>query len=125
MTDGCEEVNFIIFSNEYGILETTSWTFSQKEMNSIEKIHEINHLQPSVMVAKGNISFAFMTHGCSLLINFGPYRKFGLINEFDKKGQFHVSFFKVDSLNQKSDLEYLLGSFYVLVSKPLDVKEYV
>ena len=30
VTDGCEEANFVGFSHEYGILDTTFYEFSQK-----------------------------------------------------------------------------------------------
>ena len=64
VTDGCKEDNFMGFSNEYGILDTTSWKFLQKVWILLKNSMKFNFLQPSVMVEKGKISFATMTHGC-------------------------------------------------------------
>ena len=51
VTDGCEEADFMGFSNDYGILYTTSNEFSQKNENLIEKFHKI-------------YLFATVSHGC-------------------------------------------------------------
>ena len=61
VTDGSEEVNFIEFSHEYGNLDTISSIYLENSM-------KFNSSQPSVMVAKGKISFATMTHGCKAVI---------------------------------------------------------
>ena len=68
VTDGCEEANFMGFSHEYGILDTTSKKFSQKMENLLKICMKLPFLQPSVMVAKGKLSFATMTHGCQSVI---------------------------------------------------------
>ena len=44
VTESCEEVNFVGFSFEYGIWDTTFWKFSQKNVDFFEKFHEINIL---------------------------------------------------------------------------------
>ena len=71
---------------------------------------KVTFLPQSVMVAKGKISFATMTHGCKAVIidNFWSLLKIR-INQWiwQKTGKFHFSFFKVDSQNQKFNLEYL------------------
>ena len=65
-------------------------------------------LQTSVMVAEGKITFANMTHGWQAVI-IDKFLKIR-INYWlwQKKGQFHFPFFKVDSQNQKFNLEYLV-----------------
>ena len=68
VTDGCEEANFMGFSHDYGILETTSKKKSQKMRILLKNSMKFTLLQPAVMVAKGKISFATMTHGCQAVI---------------------------------------------------------
>ena len=72
---------------------------------------KLTFLQPSVMVAKGKISFATITHGCKTVIidKIRSLLKIR-INQWiwQTKGQFHFSFFKVDSQNWKFYLEYLV-----------------
>ena len=50
---------------------------------------KLNFLQPSVMVAKGKIYFATMTHGCKsvnvIIDKIRSLMKLGLINELRKK----------------------------------------
>ena len=75
MTDGCEEANFMGFSNENGILDTTSKKFSQKMGILLKIFMKLPFFQPSVMVAKGKLSSATMTHGslAVIIINFGNF----------------------------------------------------
>ena len=68
VSDGCEEANFMSFSHEYGILDTTSWKVSQKIEILLKNSEKFTFLQPSVMVAKGKLSFAAMTHWCKAVI---------------------------------------------------------
>ena len=42
VTDGCEEANFMGFFHKYELLDSTSWKFSQKNVNLIEKFYESN-----------------------------------------------------------------------------------
>ena len=67
-SDGCKEANFMSFSHEYGILDTTSWKVSQEMQILLKNSMTLNFLQPSVMVAKRKISFATMTDGCKAVI---------------------------------------------------------
>ena len=69
VTDGCQEANFIGFSHDYGILNTTSKNFFLQKMRILLKNSmKLTFLHPSVMVAKGKISFATLTHGCQAVI---------------------------------------------------------
>ena len=73
---------------------------------------KLTFFQPTVMIAKGKLSFATMTHGCKVVIidKFGWILKIR-INQWlwQKKGQCHFSFFKVDSHNLKFNLECLIS----------------
>ena len=63
VTDGCKEANFMEFFHEYGILDTTFWKVSLKNVNFIENFHE-THL------------FATVSHGCkekNILCNHGSW----------------------------------------------------
>ena len=86
---------------------------------------KLDSLQPSVLVAKGKISFATLTHGCKSFFslfaittdggeeaNFMEFSHYIYENEltsknlyfpmnFAKKSHFYFSFFKVDSQNPK------------------------
>ena len=64
MSDGYEEANVTSFSHEYGILDTTSLKMEILLKNSMK----LTFLQSSVMVEKGKVSFATMTHGCKAVI---------------------------------------------------------
>ena len=68
MTDCCEQANFMGMFHEYGILDTTSRKFSQKMRILLKILQNLTLLQPPVMIAKGKISFATMTHGCKAII---------------------------------------------------------
>ena len=66
--DGCEEAYFMGFSHENGILNTTFGKFSPKMQILLKNSMKLTFLQLSVMVAKGKISFATMTHDCEAVI---------------------------------------------------------
>ena len=68
VTDGFEEANLVGFSHEYDIFDTTFLKFSQKKEVLLKSFLALTFLQPSVMVAKGKISFATMTHSCQAVI---------------------------------------------------------
>ena len=58
VTDSGIEANFMGFSHDYGILNTTSWKVSQKMKILLNISNKFNFSQLSVMVAKGKIYFA-------------------------------------------------------------------
>ena len=62
VTDGCKEANFMQFSHGDVILHTVFWKVSQKMLILLKNSIELTFLQPPIMVAKGKISFATMTH---------------------------------------------------------------
>ena len=64
MNDGCKEVNFMVFLHEFGLLDTLALKVSQKTLNLLENSIKFTSLQPSVMVVKGKLSLATVTHGC-------------------------------------------------------------
>ena len=68
MSDGYKEANITSFSHEYGILDTTSLKVSPKMEILLKKFMKSTFLQSSVMVEKGKVSFATMTHGCKAVI---------------------------------------------------------
>ena len=68
VTDGCKETNYMWFSHEYGVLDTTSKRFSRKWKFYWKIQQNLPFFQPSVIVAKGKITFATMTHGCQTII---------------------------------------------------------
>ena len=61
VTNGCKEAKIMEFSHKYDIFDTTSWKVSQTMLNIQKNSMKFIFLQPSVMVAKGKISFATMT----------------------------------------------------------------
>ena len=65
--------------------------------------------QPPVSVAKGNISFATMTHGCKAKQNIVTVKNLDESINLAKKGQFHFSFFKVDYQKPKFNLGFFFG----------------
>ena len=64
VTDGCKVVKFMEFSHENGIFNT----ISLKVKKNIGKSVKLTSLQPPVMVEKGKISFAIVTHGYKAVI---------------------------------------------------------
>ena len=68
VTVGCEVAYFMGFPHEYVLLDTTSMKFLQKMSILLTNSMKLTFLQLSVMVAKGKISFATMTHGCQAII---------------------------------------------------------
>ena len=69
--------------------------------------------KPSVMVAKGKISFATILGFSQYIYENGlNYEDMNFPMILAKKSQFHFSFFKVDSQNPKFSLEYLCPASY-------------
>ena len=66
--DGFKEANFMRFSHENGILDTTFGKVSPKMLILLKNSMKSTTLQPSVTVAKKKISFAIMTHDCKGVI---------------------------------------------------------
>ena len=67
MTEGCKEANFMGFSHEHDILDTSFGNF-HKNVNFLKNSMKLTFWQPFVMVAKEKISFATMTHDCKAVI---------------------------------------------------------
>ena len=64
MTDGWKKVNFMEFFNKIHIFSENFQEMASKMPYSWENPIKLASLQPSVTVARKNIYFATMTHGC-------------------------------------------------------------
>ena len=64
MTDGCKKVNFMECFSKINIFGETFPNVVFKMPFSWENPMKLASSQPSGIVAKGNVSFATMTHGC-------------------------------------------------------------
>ena len=79
-------------------------------MISLENTMKFISSQPSIVVAKGKISFATMTHGCEAVKKHGNRMNSenqDLSMNLSRKSYFHFSFFKVNPKNAKFNLEYI------------------
>ena len=87
----------------------------------IENPMKFVSLQPSVMFAKGKISFAPMIHGCKAVKkqeNKLTFKNHDLYNKMAEKSKFHFSFFEVNPQNHKFILEYLSSSPKSVMAQP-------